>query len=460
VGGGSKSLKNNNLNTYTQVLDDGLGVAEIEEIIETPENNEYLASLGLSSKLVEEYPYDVTTIIVYKKNKDNSHTFDKIVYIENFGEFELTSGQNYTLLLHGGRVDDIQNKENFNDVYIENYNLDFKPLVQRIDNFVPDRNKTNVLPIKMKYPGTHVTLLFDATDLFGGNIGKKITLISTYGHNNDNISFLYGDRVITRKREIEFKGNSKLLVPIVLGNTLRKDLNINFSFKTEDSPEIRTISIPLRNLRQCYKQTIRIKLRRCGAYLRPDMMTDWRQFMCHNLGVDYNLDPFTPSADIHGDKYQWGYKTPIIKQKDDVYQSGPVPGWNTIEKTNTWDNGIDDPCPEGYRVPTLYEWVYIGYYKNTSGIIRLGTWSNTGSERVANAGVMIGNHLMLPAAGIRERDGSTGLGYGTLATYWGIDTDVGVSDPYLVLLFNINYQTVATSGWKNHAMPVRCIKKE
>jgi len=50
--GGGNSLKNNNLNIYTQDLDD-LGVAEIEEIIETPENNEYLASLGLSSKLTE-----------------------------------------------------------------------------------------------------------------------------------------------------------------------------------------------------------------------------------------------------------------------------------------------------------------------------------------------------------------------------------------------------------------------
>jgi len=215
--GGGNSLKNNNLNTYTQDLD-YLGVAEIEEIIETPENNEYLASLGLSSKLTEEYPYDVTTVLAYKK-LGNNYVFDKVVQVKNFGEFELTGGQNYTLLLHGGRVNDIKNKEDINNVYIENKNLNFKPLFQRIDNFVPDGNKLiNPLPIKMKYPGSHVTLVFDSTDLIGGNTGKKITLISSEGHNNSDttlrgyrhrltqgISFLDGDGVITKEREIEFK---------------------------------------------------------------------------------------------------------------------------------------------------------------------------------------------------------------------------------------------------------------
>jgi len=61
--GGGKSLKNNNLNSYTQDLDDGLGVVEVEEILKTPENTEYLASLGLSSNLSDVYPYDVTTVL-------------------------------------------------------------------------------------------------------------------------------------------------------------------------------------------------------------------------------------------------------------------------------------------------------------------------------------------------------------------------------------------------------------
>jgi len=371
-GGGGNSLKNNNLNTYTQDLDNGLGFAEIEEIIETPENNEYLASLGLSSKLVEEYPYDVTTIIAYKKNKHNTHTFDKVVYVKNFGEFELTGGQNYTLFLYGGHVDVvkhsdhrartyIENKEDFDNVYIENENLDFKPLVQRIDNFVPGGNKTNVLPIKMKYPGTHVTLLFDATDLLGGNTGKKITYIRHYFKDDMIIAgyryylgqgnFFISNDINNRGRNIEFKDDSKILVPVAYGNTLKRDLDIHVVLKTEDSEKNR-MYIPIRNLKKHYRQTIRIKLRRCGAYLGPNK-TNWRQFMCHNLLRDPFIpiydkdfftprfeDPFTPSADIHGNKYQWGYKIPIIKQKDDVYKSGPVPGWNTIEKTNTWDNGI------------------------------------------------------------------------------------------------------------------------
>jgi len=196
--------------------------------------------------------------------------------------------------LHGGRVEEnnIYNKEDINNVYIENKNLNFKPLVQRIDNFTPNGNKTaNPLPVKMKYPGSHVTLVFDAADLIGGNTGERISLISSEGHNNadvalrgyrhrltktQGISFLTGNGVITKERLLEFKGESKLSVPIVLGNTLRRYMDITLSLKTEDMPEVRTIKVALRNLRKSYKQTFKIKIQKCGAYLGPNK-TDWRQ---------------------------------------------------------------------------------------------------------------------------------------------------------------------------------------
>jgi len=463
VEGGGNSLKNNNLNTYFQDLDD-LGVAEIEEIIETPENTKYLASLGLSSNLSEPYPYDVTTVLAYKEFEGYNYVFDKLVYVENDDEFMLTGGQNYTLLLYGGRVDEsnIYNKENFVKVYIENKNLNFKPLFQRIYDFIPNGNKTtNVLPVKMRYPGSHVTLVFDTTDILGGNIGKKITLISSEGHNNDDIalrgyrqniawrwdfSFLYGDGVITKERVLEFKGDSKLSAPIVLGNTLRKDIDITLSFKTEDMPK-RTIKIPL-----SYKQTFKIKIGKCGAYLWDDVRY-WHQFMCHNLGADYNLDPFVPSENIHGDKYQWGYKDPIIKQKDDVYESGPVSGWNTVRKYDTWDNGIDDPCPSGYRVPIGREWDKVLRYNN---INRIGTW-NGNLGRNANAGIKFGDNLMLPAAGARDEYGTTNHDYseredvGTLVIYWS-------STPYSVLNAQQRGNTTKRRAYSS-AMPVRCIKR-
>jgi len=472
--GGGNSLKNNNLNTYTEVLDDGLGVVEVEEILKTPENNKYIASLGLSSNLSEPYPYDVTTVLIYKKI-GNKYVFDKVVYVENDGQFKLSAGQNYTLLLHGGRVDEnnIYNKEDINNVYIENRDLNFKPLFQRIDNFIPNESKKNVLPVKMKYPGSHVTLVFDATNLLGGNTGKKITLISTAGHNNADvalrgyrhhvhgISFLDGDGAIIKERLLEFKGEGKLSVPIVLGNTLRKDLNITLSFKTEDSPETRTIKIALRNLKKSYKQTYKIKLRRCGAYLGPNN-TNWRQFMCHNLGADYNLDPFVPSDQIHGDKYQWGYKDPIIKQEDDVYKSGNVPGWNHEWKWGSmgvW-NYKQDPCPDGYRVPNQSEWENAYQYNNLGSI---GPWDNPAKN--ANSGVKFGDNLMLPTAGARTEYGAT-IENRSTASYWSIyrpnkRVDENNRERCLALKFPALFRwLVMFSQDCSYALPVRCIKNK
>jgi len=459
--GKGKSLKNNNLNTYTQALDDGLGFAEIEEIIETPENNEYLASLGLSSKLVEEYPYDVTTVLAYKKIEDNYYVLDKVVYIKNIDEIELTEGQNYTLLFHGGRLDNIQNKEDIDNVYIENKNLDFKPLVHRIDNFVPDGNKTNTLSVKMRYPGTHVTFLFDSTS--ADNTGEKITYISSsdipslkgYRHYLLDNAISFGSTI--SKRYFKFEGRGKLLVPFILGNTLlRNDLNINLEIKGEDG-----LYIPfVLKLKYNYKQTFRIKLRRCGAYLGPNK-TNWRQFMCHNLGADYSKDPFTPSEDIQGDKYQWGHYYSIIWGEKDVYQSNPVPDWNTEERRDTWNISKNDPCPIGYRVPTKVDWENVLKYNN---LTRLGTWSNTYPVRVANAGVMVGERLMLPAAGKRFQDGATydvnGVkgNAGTMATYWSADPSDTKEMAYALEIRGTASNEVK-SIVKHDALPVRCIKE-
>ncbi|MDX8577434.1 hypothetical protein OZ662_18645, partial [Elizabethkingia sp. HX WYD] len=52
-----------------------------------------------------------------------------------------------------------------------------------------------------------------------------------------------------------------------------------------------------------YKNNLTINLMKCGAYVGPNNdRTNYKEFMCHNLGADYSADPFTPSAAIHGAK--------------------------------------------------------------------------------------------------------------------------------------------------------------
>jgi len=468
--GEGKSLKNNNLNTYTQDLG-VLGVAEIEEIIETPENNEYLASLGLSSKLVEKYPYDVTTIIAYKKNKDNTHTFDKIVYVEKDGNFELTGDQNYTLFLHSGRVPigNIKDKEDIERIAVYNENISLKPFVQRIDDFIPNGYKTIPLDVKLKYPGSYVTIIFDSTDIIGGNIDKAITLVDSSVHENEkshtkaysqylNSGIIdFNEEKIIKKREFIFKNDNKQIVTYNFGNTLvRGDLEFTVDVKVEIEglTEAQTIKIPLKNLERSYKHVFKIKLKRCGAYLGPNK-TNWRQFMCHNLGADYGSNPFVPSAKIHGAKYQWGKYESLLDRTGKF-----ISVWDTtsVVSSTEWLKGnnktIKDPCPEGYRIPTRREYQLLLTHNIA---YKEGPW-----DIGYDSALRIGSNLVLP---LGDRVVKTGANkvyeQGKIGGYWSSTLNLARAYALDINAYKLAYVSVNSDHRVNNsAMSIRCIKED
>jgi len=94
-------------------------------------------------------------------------------------------------------------------------------------------------------------------------------------------------------------------------------------------------------------------------------------WMRHNLGADYNANPDLPGEEIQGSYYQWGKRLPFLSgtatsvsnytNTTDTYDHyGPR---NTTFFTN-WNRGTDtnpekgdlDPCPDGFRLPTLPEY--------------------------------------------------------------------------------------------------------
>lgn len=88
-------------------------------------------------------------------------------------------------------------------------------------------------------------------------------------------------------------------------------------------------------------------------------------WMRHNLAADYSLDPDqTPSVPgLVGGYYQWGRPTKVA---DYLTPVGPIAGWDVSNATvpmESWNSGTEanpiktanDPCPTGYRVPTLLE---------------------------------------------------------------------------------------------------------
>jgi len=96
-------------------------------------------------------------------------------------------------------------------------------------------------------------------------------------------------------------------------------------------------------VRPGYKHTFVVKPGVCGAFMGSNN-TNFREFMCHNLGgKKYYKGRSTSGYDSN--LYAWGRKKVFDEKIDNPpYESG-----------NVWKKS-EDPCPTGYRVPTIGEW--------------------------------------------------------------------------------------------------------
>ena len=129
----------------------------------------------------------------------------------------------------------------------------------------------------------------------------------------------------------------------------------------------------------------------CGAQVDPDGV--YLNFMCHNLGVDATTHPLMPSTKIHGEYYIFNKTTPIVSKTQMLMGSLPsASDWSDASIYSDTDNTFPDPCPDGWRLPTIDEWtsVYNGNPVDMIGDAYPGNWSSA---------LMIGEDLMLPTGG-------------------------------------------------------------
>ena len=197
-------------------------------------------------------------------------------------------------------------------------------------------------------------------------------------------------------------------------------------------------------------------------------------FMCYNLGVTGTQDPLTYQGGANnGALYQWGRQTDGHEERTSLTQAGPVAApvaskfITTASLPNDWispQNGslwldasktANDPCPSGFRVPTLAQWVGLfndGTSGGAPGTATRNTWTWTGN------GYTVGANLYLPAAGERSNSNAALSNEGTLGRYWSSKTNSNITSSHY-LYFNNGGVGPGAINTRANGFSVRCISE-
>ncbi|PKG42564.1 hypothetical protein CXF67_09590 [Psychroflexus sp. MES1-P1E] len=115
--------------------------------------------------------------------------------------------------------------------------------------------------------------------------------------------------------------------------------------------------------------------------------------------------------------------------------------WRSPQNENLWQgvNGINNPCPSGYRLPTVSEWE-----------AEFATWSSN------DAAGAFGSPLKLPVAGSRDYSDGSLNNVGSSGIYWSSSVDASYS---LYLYFSgSNANAGISSDPRAYGFSVRCLK--
>jgi uncharacterized protein (TIGR02145 family) len=321
-----------------------------------------------------------------------------------------------------------------------------------------------------RQPDTQSTEAFNARkDAFeGSNYEKAYRFI--HGDAFSNLSFSYdapenivvdftppsvtaasgsGEKII----RIKFNSNIKNLVPDT-GDSLTVKLIASYNIIEYGS-----------SVRKLAYLEIRVEDGTCVCPAKVSA-TEWRNFMCHNLG---GLDIISSSQLITrahlGDWYRFGAALPsmVNLQSNDNYSNfskwdnKPVVGTNGSDWPNTSIDayGIGNPCPAGWRVPDIYELggILSRNPDHTAINPANNTYSPHGSWGTYGAMLQVGDFLYLPSVGYRNTT------YGEWVSqregrYW---SSTGNSYAAYGVLFDDDERLMNNSESRGAGLSVRCV---
>jgi hypothetical protein len=173
-------------------------------------------------------------------------------------------------------------------------------------------------------------------------------------------------------------------------------------------------------------------------------------WMDRNLGASQVATSATDAL-AYGDLYQWGRGSDGHESRTageiNIASTSDTPGhgdfinqssnrWRDPTNLNLWQgvNGINNPCPAGFRLPTKSEWE-----------AEIATWSGSGFD----------SPLKLPLGGHQHPTLSTPWQVGGSGSYWSSTPNDGLHSWNLGLGSSTKTMGIAQQG---HGFSVRCIK--
>ena len=412
-------------------------------------------------------------VIAYSQSDGSFQAYQDYTVGQQAVPMMLNVGASYNMVVYSygtttlpaitsGEQTNINNAQvNYDDV-----NRDFMYYNQ--SNYIPVKG-SNVLNITLRHKVAQITTIIQSVKL--GDISAVNNAVLTPHYSDGIIPLSSGSvtsrNVLTTGVSLQFSGQFPATTITADPVFLNADTsgNANGLVRADITIGGKTITKNLANsfkITPGFKSNLKINLQQCGAYVAPG---EWKEFMCHNLGADDTADPFTPTQGLHGAKYQWGAQTGeagrYLSAQEDQTDSGTISGWNpTAKSDSSWSDAIkgpDDPCPTGYKVPTVAQWTGI---RSNNQRTRIGTFTtpsptnySSAYQISSNVSGSLGVTMILPFAGYRSDISGTLSFRGVEGNYWssssvnGNATFLKVGGVYQVLKGSTN-----TFGYS-----VRCI---